>query len=1775
MNQPKHMKHHVKKWMLSALICICLIMTLIPVEYYGFSISGTGSEGFAARIEALSFEPLPMDISLQTVELGAPLEDLNLPNTLTAFCRQVTGNDSETPPETESEPEESTQTTETQQPEPTESTQMPETETQQPETTDSTQMPETETQTPETTDSTQMPETETQTPPQPETEQTPTPQPELSPWPENTDSPSQNGGETPEDPTVPQEIPQQPKQDSEPAVPSETSTVKPADTSVSVENDNAKTTSVTIEEHYSANETSMEFKEVSLKGSDLLGQTSIIEGILWKSSPEYDATTEGTYFFTPILPAGYTLAEGAALPEITVVVGNPELYTLHSLDEEEMPKSKPACGTISENTIWEAGSLPDGELIINAGTTLTLTGAVSVEGSVSISGGGTIARGNAQACLLVKAGKSLTINDTVISGSSIPSGESMISAMMGTVTLGNGCRILDCVKEVPDSGAGTAESGGATSGSGTGGAAIHLNRSSATLEQAEISNCSSSFRGGAVYAMGSAITINGGTYQNNRTTAAQPRGGGFLYNDASNVTINSGSFINNSSTGQGGCIYHSGAGGTETKLAGGYFQGNVSSMEGCQGSGAIWNSSVATGQTKLSLSGAVQFCGDGREKSGTDGIYLDQQDETQRKIYITGALNTATTIYVKASEGYVIAEGEGYTLTDRDMKKIKFVDIANSDRIWYAVLNAETNQIYISETDPEYGLTVSYISNGAQGSVIDETLYHADESITIKSADALSLDGQFFIGWNTASDGSGIFYQPGSVVSNLTDDLTLYAIFTASLSAKFYSGSADTFETIDGKDNGGMIHLPELKPMEGYTPIGWALEDSADYIGGFKPGDSYTLLRDASFYGVYQKPIALSYDANGGEETPRGRTNQLFANVHEEITYDLPEFTLNGETSRVGYTLKGWAANPDGSGVVYDLNSKAKFDKDTTLYAYWLPENETAYVVEHYQQNVTGDGYTKIEADTQNLTAATDSTVEAEAKTYIGFTENTSHTSRVASGVVSALNTLTLKLYYDRDAYEVDFNLNYKDSGNVPNAQTILYGGRATPPEEPERTGYSFKGWHKDQNGTAGSQWDFENTVETNTNSRFVTLYAKWADEIAPVLGDASFNEGFKNFLNQIIRKKSLIITVPVTEEGSGIKEANYTLLSEDEPETNSKRETSSSGKQAAIETDENGQTIAKIVIDEDFKGKVFLTCTDHAGNISREKSMTAEDGKIIVEDNAPEIRFSTKAENGEDWHYDSATINVVVEDEAASTEESRVSGGIASIVYTIDEGTEIAASDKGFDEDTVTYCCFDVTIKEAGIHTLSVTAVDHAGNVTIQQKSVEIRRQQRKYKVEHYRQTLNGNAYARVKTDSQELMGEIGATVTAEPKTYTGFTENTSHELRTASGVIDENGSLTLKFYYDRNTYEIGFDLNGGKGEAPAKQTVRYGGLLESVEAPKRNGYEFKGWYLNTAGTDDSKWDFSQTAENNISQNTATLYAKWADETAPVLGDTTYNDGYRNALNYIIRRPELFLTIPIIEEGSGVKQADFTLMPEDGELSEGKAKIETVNGTATAKISITDDYKGVILLSATDNAGNVSAEKIITAEDGIIVEDDAPEISFSTKNGSISDWFTNPVTVNVSVKDNENHSRISGGLQSVIYQIDNGAKTPAPDEDFSNELIEECDFSVQISTKGEHFLKVTAVDNLGNETTRQVKIKLKEAPKKKPAAKITNAPAPVTQQAQETNTIQTGSEPQTGDASQIEFYVTIAMLSGVLYVFFLLRGKTPNISIYGKKKKRKKEDSE
>ena len=57
-----------------------------------------------------------------------------------------------------------------------------------------------------------------------------------------------------------------------------------------------------------------------VKAGTLTDEIISIENVTWQSAPSYDGGTEGVYTFTPGLPEGYVLAEGASLPQITVTV---------------------------------------------------------------------------------------------------------------------------------------------------------------------------------------------------------------------------------------------------------------------------------------------------------------------------------------------------------------------------------------------------------------------------------------------------------------------------------------------------------------------------------------------------------------------------------------------------------------------------------------------------------------------------------------------------------------------------------------------------------------------------------------------------------------------------------------------------------------------------------------------------------------------------------------------------------------------------------------------------------------------------------------------------------------------------------------------------------------------------------------------------------------------------------------------------------------------------------------------------------------------------------------------------------------------------------------------------------------------------------------------------------------------------------------------------------------------------------------------------------------
>ncbi len=165
-------------------------------------------------------------------------------------------------------------------------------------------------------------------------------------------------------------------------------------------------------------------------------------------------------------------------------------------------------------------------------------------------------------------------------------------------------------------------------------------------------------------------------------------------------------------------------------------------------------------------------------------------------------------------------------------------------------------------------------------------------------------------------------------------------------------------------------------------------------------------------------------------------------------------------------------------------------------------------------------------------------------------------------------------------------------------------------------------------------------------------------------------------------------------------------------------------------------------------------------------------------------------------------------------------------------------------------------------------------------------------YQVAHYQQNVTGDTYTLSDTDN--LSGTTDTTVTAEAKSYTGFTENTEHGDYVESGTISADGSLVLKLYYDRILHNVTFDSNEGS-TVDSATGIRYGAVISAPAEPAREGYIFLGWYKEEALT--NQWHFST---DNVLDD-VTLYAKWADvseiwmTTTPskVMGNVVFNETF------------------------------------------------------------------------------------------------------------------------------------------------------------------------------------------------------------------------------------------------------------------------------------------
>ena len=137
-------------------------------------------------------------------------------------------------------------------------------------------------------------------------------------------------------------------------------------------------------------------------------------------------------------------------------------------------------------------------------------------------------------------------------------------------------------------------------------------------------------------------------------------------------------------------------------------------------------------------------------------------------------------------------------------------------------------------------------------------------------------------------------------------------------------------------------------------------------------------------------------------------------------------------------------------------------------------------------------------------------------------------------------------------------------------------------------------------------------------------------------------------------------------------------------------------------------------------------------------------------------------------------------------------------------------------------------------------------------------------YTVEHYKQSTDLASYTLAET--VEMTGMTQTTTQAAKKIYTGFTAKDFEQIAIAA-----DGSTVVKIYYDRNTYTVSFDANGGSGEMES-QTFYYGVEQTLVENGfTRNKYSFNGWATSRSGSVAYKINTAYSIQQNI-----TLYAVW-----------------------------------------------------------------------------------------------------------------------------------------------------------------------------------------------------------------------------------------------------------------------------------------------------------
>lgn len=441
--------------------------------------------------------------------------------------------------------------------------------------------------------------------------------------------------------------------------------------------------------------------------------------------------------------------------------------------------------------------------------------------------------------------------------------------------------------------------------------------------------------------------------------------------------------------------------------------------------------------------------------------------------------------------------------------------------------------------------TISYVGleSDIQGQVPASDVANVASWYQVKNADStFTRPGYTFSGWMTIDPyGNQVVYDPGSMFV-VSQNVVFYATWTP----KVTKPDNSYLLSFNGNNNTGgnsprpsyvqqglSTQLPgpgtltknvanDINPTNGeiissdaYIFAGWSTNKDATADEALPEGTSVTLGKDTVYYAIWdlkEKDVTLKY--NGQQQTsgilPENKTDKRYTMLTvdpDNNGQDLQKKEINPNTGETNsFIFGGWNTNIDGSGTGYYSGSRMALQKDTTLYATWVPtksNDSDQYRYIYIGNGNTGGKYLSYDDTTKSSYVIKNSgNLVKTGYIFSGWNTKSDGTGKnynVGESIdTSKQPNLVLYAQWKKvvdNKLNIIYDGNGNTSGDIPSSyvgqtgdNVTLAGGSLSSGFTLEKTGYSFAGWSQSPQGL-GIQYAPGTSYQFFVNT---VLYAIW-----------------------------------------------------------------------------------------------------------------------------------------------------------------------------------------------------------------------------------------------------------------------------------------------------------------------------------------------------------------------------------------------------------------------------------------------------------------------------------------------------------------------------------------------------------------------------------------------------------------------------------------------------------------------------------------------------------